>query len=112
MSLDFNQFQRPNMGPAGPNPAPDSKIVDPALYREGPAARPLLNGLAVAGLICSIVGIGLFGVQLVGIALSIRALVVIQYSGERGKRLAIAGIIVGVFTAVFSVVELNLIASR
>jgi hypothetical protein len=111
MSNLYNFQQRPNMGPAGPDPKMDSKIADPALYREGPAAKPLLSGFAVAGLICSIVGIGLFGLQVIGIGLSIRALYRIRDSGERGKGLAIAGIIVGVVTAVLAVVELQLLGA-
>src|SRR6195952_4734282 len=63
--MTFNPLQRPNLGPAGPNPAPQPRAVDPALYREGPAAKPLVSGFAIAGLVCSIAGLALFGLQVV-----------------------------------------------
>jgi len=54
------------------------------------------NGLAIAGFVCSIVGIFSYGVgSAVGVILSHFALRQIARDGTRGRGLAIAGLVVG-----------------
>ena len=59
------------------------------------------NGLAIAGFVCSFVA------QIVGLVLSIIGLVQIKKSGEKGRGLAIAGIIisaVGIFLTILIII--------
>jgi len=72
-------------------PAIDAPNVQPASYSGGeyPAVAPW-NGLAIASLVLSIIGLSLLGVILGHIALS-----QIKRTGEQGSALAIVGLVLG-----------------
>lgn len=58
--------------------------------------QPKTNGLAIAGFVCAIVGWFCCGItSLIGLVLSIVALLQIKNRQEGGKGLAIAGIVIG-----------------
>ena len=86
--------------PAGGASAPQA----PPVY--GPYARPVpqakTNGLAIAGLICSGLGLHTCGLTAVaGLILSLIALRQISERGERGKGVAVAGAVIGAVILVF-----------
>jgi hypothetical protein len=64
-------------------------------YGGYPAPRGT-NGLAIASLVCSLVGFACYGVpSLVGVVLGFVSLNQIKQTGQEGKGMALAGIIVG-----------------
>ena len=71
--------------------------------RTGPAytqrTSDRVNGLAIWSLVLSILTLGGIG-SIAGIWLGLRARTRIDQSGERGRGLAIAGVIVGVITLI------------
>jgi hypothetical protein len=60
------------------------------------------NGLAVASFILSLIGLGI-----IGVILGIIAITQINKRGQAGKGLAIAGIVIGVFTGLISIMVLT-----
>src|SRR5260370_36346625 len=90
--------QPPPAPPRGsyPRPPPPSGggAYPPAGGVPGPAAST--NGMAIASLVCSVVGAFLCGIgSIVGIVLGVIALNQIKQTGQGGRGMALAGIIVG-----------------
>lgn len=79
------QQQSPAAPPAAPAPQPAVQPVDPGAEKT--------NTLAIVGFVSS------FIIQIVGLIVSIVALVKINKTGEKGKGFAIAGIIISVVLA-------------
>ena len=71
------------------------------------------NGLAIASLVCSVIGL-LCGVgSIVGVILGIVALGQIKKSGQQGRGLAIAGIAVGaVFLVIGVIVGISMVSGQ
>ncbi|MCJ1686101.1 DUF4190 domain-containing protein [Rathayibacter sp. VKM Ac-2927] len=87
-------------GEAVPSGAPGGpEAFDGAAHPGAPAPRPPLNGLAVAALICGILGLAPAAIVLghVGFAQARR-------SGQRGRGLAIAGFLLGYLALVLLLV--------
>jgi peptidyl-prolyl cis-trans isomerase B (cyclophilin B) len=79
--------------PAGPQPVPPRQPVNvqPIQYSRGEYAATMpWNGLSIASLVLSIIGLSLLGVILGHIALS-----QIKRTGEQGYVLALIGVILG-----------------
>lgn len=85
-------------------PAPSEHPIDPPAP-EAPAPQPRTNTLAIVSLASS------FFVGLAGVVCGLIALTQVKRSGERGRGLAIAGIVVGAAQVVISAVVAVLIAS-
>jgi hypothetical protein len=86
--------------PAGGYPSPSGGYPVPPPMAQGPRPqRDDTNGLAIAALIISLVGIACGG-ALLGIIFGIIALVQIRRSGQRGRGMAITGIVLGALQAV------------
>ena len=106
---------QPNEPPAQPPAAPAPPELSqpyyptyPQSYPQGypqpwpvPMPYPTMNGLAVAGFVCSFFSLigGILGVVFGGIALS-----QIAARGQRGKGLAIAGLAIGGCWVLFTIV--------
>jgi len=71
---------------ASPNP-----YADHYPYAYPPVQDQTTNGFAIASLVCSIVGIQILGWIFGGVALS-----QISRTGQKGRGLAIAGIVIGI----------------
>lgn len=70
-----------------------------------PPAPTGTNGMAIASLACSVVGAFLCGIgSIVGIVLGVIALNQIKQTGQGGRSLALAGIIVGAVALVAGVI--------
>lgn len=69
------------------------------------APAPKTNGLAIASLVASVISLCGLG-SIAGIVLGVVALNQIKVSGESGRGLAIAGIVVGAVTLLFSLLWL------
>lgn len=72
---------------------------------EAPAPAPVtqrVNRMAIGSLVLSIITLGGLG-SLAGIALGLMARRRIDATGERGRGLAVAGIIVGVLTLILAI---------
>jgi hypothetical protein len=83
----------------------------PQAYGGGPPPPPQGNGLAVASLVCGLVGLIFFGVILGPLAIIFGAIGIGKANqiGGKGKGLAIAGLVIGVvdllvFFVVFALV--------
>ena len=59
------------------------------------------NVLAIVSLVTSILGLGLYGVGLVGIVTGHIGLSQIKKRGEQGRGLAIAGLVIGYLSSLF-----------
>jgi hypothetical protein len=64
---------------------------------------PGTNGLAIASLVCSVIGLCCGVGSIIGIVLGFIARSQIRTSGQAGDGLALAGIIVGFITLVLSI---------
>lgn len=99
-SAPFGEVPPKPEAPAEAASAPQA----PPVY--GPYARPVpqakTNGLAIAGLICSGLGLHTCGLTAVaGLILSLLALRQIRERGEKGKGVAVAGVVIGAVILVF-----------
>jgi Domain of unknown function (DUF4190) len=81
--------------PADPHPRrPRPKAATPSYSAGGPSGATKTNGLAVASLVCGIVGC-FWITGIVAIVLDFVARNQIEQSGEQGAGMALAGIILG-----------------
>lgn len=78
----------------------------------GPAKT---NGMAIASFVCSLVGIILFGfimgILAISLGVSARKRIEVFNNNEKGKGLALAGIIIGIVDIVFTAIGLILKAA-
>lgn len=107
----------PNTNPAGvpaqpayggvsggvPGGVPGNPYVPGAAYQPYYQPEPRWNAMAIAGFVAS------FMVSIVGLVLSIIGLNQINRTGEKGRGLAIAGIIVGALSTLLSVILIVLV---
>ncbi|HEY7052240.1 MAG TPA: DUF4190 domain-containing protein [Mycobacterium sp.] len=86
-----------------PPPPPQGGFPPPPGYGAAPATGT--SGLAIASLVCSVVGVFCSGIlSIVGIVLGFVALNQIKQTGQGGKGMAQAGIIVGIISLVLGVI--------
>jgi hypothetical protein len=86
----------PPPGGYGYQPPPAGGYGYPPQYGYPPLPSPGTNAMAVASLVCSLFGwICLFIGALLGVIFGFVALSQIKRSGQRGRGMAIAGIIIG-----------------
>lgn len=86
--------------PVGAVSAPQAPPVYDPYTRPAPQART--NGLAIAGLICSGLGLHTCGLTAIaGLILSLLALRQIRERGGKGKGVAVAGVVIGAVILVF-----------
>lgn len=123
LSYEVPAFQQPQyQQPAYPSVPYPSVPYPPAPYQQFPAVYPpdpygsypqppTRNGLAIASLICSLLGLCCGIGSLVGIGLGIAGLNQAQRLGT-GRRLSIAGIVVGGVGVLVAVGWLILIAAN
>ncbi len=75
---------------------PPSPVYPAQPYGQGYPAAPSTNGMAIGALVASVAGTAICGIgSIVGIILGHIALNQIKRTGEQGRGMAIAGIIVG-----------------
>ena len=88
-----------------PPPPPATGGYAPPPEYGAPVPQAGNNGLAVASLVCSIVGVFCGGVlSIIGIVLGFVALNQIKRSGQGGKGMAQAGIIVGIISLILGII--------
>lgn len=85
-----------------PPPPPPGSYPPPGGYG-GPVPARGNNNLAVASLVCSVVGLCCGVGSIVGIVLGVIAMNQIKQTGQAGHGLALAGVIVGAASLVLSV---------
>ena len=88
-------YPPPPPAQAGGYPPPASGYPPPASGYPGAAPAAGTNGLAIASLVCSVVGVVCGIGSILGIVLGIIAMNQIKRTGQGGRGLALAGIIVG-----------------
>ena len=94
-----------NPPPPGWGYPPPSTGNYPPQYGGYPPPPPGTNGLAIASLVCSLTSPLLCSlISIVGIVLGVVALNQIKQTGQQGRGLALAGIIVGVVIIVLTIV--------
>lgn len=93
---------RPSAGPSAPPPSaygPQPAAAPAGWYPTGNPYMPYrqsTNGLAIASLVCSIAGLFTCGIgAILGVIFGHIALGQVKQSGEEGRGLALAGVIVG-----------------
>jgi hypothetical protein len=84
--------EEPDRRPAPPPPPPQA--ATPSSSAGGTSGAPKTNGLAIASLVCGIVGC-FWITGIVAIVLGFVARNQIEQSGEQGAGMALAGIILG-----------------
>ncbi|MEX0991458.1 MAG: DUF4190 domain-containing protein [Actinomycetota bacterium] len=108
-STGATQPQPQAIPPAGPPPILQQPSLQPA------QGAPRANGLAVAAMVCSLVGFLVFGIVLgpIGLILGIVALNQINNSGglQGGKGMATTGVVVGVVDVVAFFVIISALTS-
>lgn len=94
------------------HPASKKSVLKKAItfVKALPEEAQKMDGLAVAGFICSLVGIFIAGIILgiLGIIFSIIALNRLKTTGKRGKGLAIAGLVLGVVAIIGALIVLTM----
>lgn len=88
-------------------PPPGIPPVQPPSYPYPPPsypARPPTNGMAIASMVFSLVGIVICGTSIIGIILGHVALKQIERTGEEGRAFAIVGLVVGYVTLALTII--------